>query len=240
MPISVVCPGCKTRFSVGDKFAGLKGPCPKCKAVITIPQAPTEEVKVHVPEQFASGGKDTKGRAVLKPIARVETKVQPVVAVGIVGAVLVTLGLAFVLGKMVTNKVPIVIAGLAIISAPLAVAGYTFLRDDELEPYRGRSLYLRAGLCGLAYAALWGAYWPLPTYGIITGEAWQWVFIAPIFIAIGAAVAWSTLDLDFGSSAMHYCFYLLVCLLLRFALGLPALWSVGGGSTTAPGPAPIF
>ncbi len=226
MPISVVCPGCKTRFSVGDKYAGQKGPCPKCKVVITIPQAPTEEIKVHVPEQFASGGKDAKGRAVLKPIARVDTKVQPVAVVGIVGASLVTLGLAFLLGRMVTNKLPVIVAGLAIISAPLAVAGYTFLRDDELEPYRGRSLYLRAGLCGLAYAALWGAYWPLPAYGIITGEAWQWVFVAPIFISVGAAVAWATLDLDFGSAAMHYAFFVLVCLLLRFALGMPALWTV--------------
>ncbi|MEX2113692.1 MAG: hypothetical protein WD845_10930 [Pirellulales bacterium] len=231
MPISVVCPGCKTRFSVGDKFAGLKGPCPKCKVVITIPQAPTEEIKVHVPEQFASGGKDAKGRAVLKPIARVDTKVQPVVVVGIVGASLVTLGLAFLLGRMVTNKLPVIVAGLAIISAPLVVAGYTFLRDDELEPYRGRSLYLRAALCGLAYAALWGAYWPLPEYGIITGEAWQWVFVAPIFISVGAAVAWATLDLDFGSAAMHYAFFVLVCLLLRFALGMPALWTVSAPAT---------
>jgi hypothetical protein len=226
MSISVVCPGCKTRFSVADKFAGQKGPCPKCKAPITIPEAPTEDVKVHVPEQFASGGKDTKGRAVLKPIARQETKVQPVAVVGIVGAALVTLGLAFLLGRMVTNKLPVIVVGLAIISAPLAVAAYTFLRDDELEPYRGRSLWIRAGLCGLAYAALWGAYWPLPAYGILTGEAWQWVFVAPIFVSIGAAVAWATLDLDFGSAAMHYAFFVLVCLLLRFALGMPPVWVV--------------
>ena len=81
MPISVVCPGCKARFSVSEKFAGKKGPCPKCKAVILVPNAPAEEVKIHVPEQFASGGKDSKGRAVSKPILREETKLKPAVIV---------------------------------------------------------------------------------------------------------------------------------------------------------------
>ena len=38
MPISVVCPGCKARFNVSDKFAGKKGPCPKCKTVLTVPR----------------------------------------------------------------------------------------------------------------------------------------------------------------------------------------------------------
>ncbi|MGD9719934.1 MAG: hypothetical protein AB7O59_01820 [Pirellulales bacterium] len=231
MPISVVCPGCKARFNVSDKFAGKKGNCPKCKAVITVPELPTEEIKVHVPEQFASGGKDAKGRAVLKPIARVETKVAPVAMVAVGGVSLLVVALAFLLGRMVDDKVPVVIVGLAIISAPVAYAGYTFLRDDELEPYRGRALWLRVGLCGLAYAVLWAAYWPLPANGILTGEAWQWLFVAPVFISLGAGVAWATLDLDFGSAAMHYCFFLLVCLLLRFALGMPPLWSVSGAVT---------
>ncbi len=236
MPISVVCPGCKARFSVSEKFAGKKGPCPKCKQVITIPDAPAEEIKIHVPEQFASGGKDTKGRAVLKPIERVETKVKPVLVAIIVGSTVMALLIAVALRFAGLGNDPIVVAvGLAIISAPLAVAAYTFLRDDELEPYRGRSLWIRAGLCGLAYALLWGLYWPLPAYGIITGEMWQWVFVAPAFIAVGAAAAWATLDLDFASGAMHYCFFLLVSLLLRFVLGMPPIWEVPGGATALGG-----
>lgn len=38
MPILVTCPGCKAQFNVSDKFAGKQGPCPKCKAVISIPK----------------------------------------------------------------------------------------------------------------------------------------------------------------------------------------------------------
>jgi len=229
MPISVVCPGCKARFSVSEKFAGKKGPCPKCKAVILVPEAPTEEVKIHVPEQFASGGKDSKGRAVLKPIMRQETKFKPVAAAGIAAVIVVAFTIAFVL-RGVSDKVPIIIVGLLLISPPLAAAGYTFLRDEEFEPYRGRSLLVRSLLCALVYAALWGAFAPLPAYGIISGEVWQWVFVAPVFISVGAAAAWACLDLDFGSAAMHYCFYVVVTLLLRAALGLPPLWALTSGT----------
>jgi len=225
MPISVVCGSCKARFSVSEKFAGKKGPCPKCKAVITIPDAPAEEITVHVPEQFASGGKDSKGRPVSKPIARVETKIKPAAIAGIAGAALLVLIGALSL-RLVENKVPLVVVGLVIVSPPLVIAGYTFLRDDELEPYRGRSLLVRAGLCALAYAVLWGAYTPLPAYGVVTGEAWQWLFIAPAFVGLGSAAAWACLDLDFCSAAMHYCFYVAVTLLLRFAAGMPPLWTV--------------
>ncbi len=227
MPISVVCTNCKARFSVSEKFAGKKGPCPKCKTVITVPDAPAEDVKIHVPEQFASGGKDSKGRAVLKPIAREETKFKPAAAAAIGGAVLVAFAIAFLL-HLTFDKVPLAViaVGLLIISPPLAVGGYTFLRDAELEPYRGRALLIRASLCGLAYAALWGAFYPLPAYGILTGEPWQWVFVAPIFISIGGGVAFATLDLDFANAALHYCFYLIVTQLLGVALGLPWLWAL--------------
>jgi predicted Zn finger-like uncharacterized protein len=230
MPISVVCPSCKARFSVSEKFAGKKGPCPKCKTVITVPDAPAEEVKIHVPEQFASGGKDSKGRPVSKPIARQASKFRPAVLAASFGGGVAALVVAFLL-RGVADKIPVIIVGLLIVSPPLTLAGYAFLRDDEdLEPYRGRALFVRAGLCALAYAALWGAYAPLPAYGIITGEAWQWLFVAPVFASAGAAVAWACFDLDFGSGAVHYAFYVVVTLLLRAALGLAPLWATSGTS----------
>src|SRR5689334_1178417 len=93
MSISVVCPGCKVRFNVNEKFAGKKGPCPKCKVVITIPMPVQDEIKIHAPEEFASGGKDKTGRPVNKPIARVETKVKPMgLAIVVAGVVIVLAG----------------------------------------------------------------------------------------------------------------------------------------------------
>jgi len=225
MPISVVCPSCKARFNVSEKFAGQKGPCPKCKAPIVIP-AVQEEVKVHVPEQFQSGGKDSKGRAVSKPLLREETKVTAIGLVSVIGASIMVLGVAVLVRFFVTDKLPVAAVGAVLLAAPLCIAAYSFLRNQELEAYTGKSLYLRAALCGLAYALLWAAYYPLPLYGIITGEPWQWVFVAPVFIGVGAGVAWACFDLDFGSAAMHYCFYLMVTLALRFVIGMPPLWEI--------------
>ncbi|MCA9246062.1 MAG: hypothetical protein KDA42_03075, partial [Planctomycetales bacterium] len=83
MPIHVICPGCHARFSVSEKFAGKKGPCPKCKKEIQVPAA-TEEVKIHAPEHSEVGAKSAGGKLVLKPIERQETKVKPVLLIGMV------------------------------------------------------------------------------------------------------------------------------------------------------------
>lgn len=49
MPIQIICTKCQTQFSVSDKFAGKKGPCPKCRQPITVPRA--EAVSTHKPTQ---------------------------------------------------------------------------------------------------------------------------------------------------------------------------------------------
>jgi hypothetical protein len=226
MPIAVVCPGCKARFSVSDKFAGKKGPCPKCKAPITIPAVAAPEIKIAEPEPYAAGGKGGKGGPISKPIARRETKVAPTTWALIGGSSLLVLVLAFGM-RMLPDQRPAIVVGLLVLAAPLAVAGYFFLRDDELEPYSGRPLWIRAGLCGLAYAALWGLYWPLTPF--LTGEVWQWLFVGPAFVAAGGGAAYALLDLDFSSGSLHYTFYLIVTLLLRAAMGLPPIWAVTTG-----------
>jgi hypothetical protein len=235
MPIAVVCSGCQARFSVSEKFAGKQGPCPKCKTVITIPVPAKDEVKIHAPEEFQSGGKDVKGRPITKPIARKDARFRPMQAAVVAAAVLLVVGAAFALRWFDGGaQVAAVSLGLLVITPPLTVAGYSFLRDDELEPYRGRSLWLRAGICSLAYAVLWGLYWPLSGY--LTGELWQWLFLAPVILAIGALVAHATLDLDPTSGAIHYGFFLAVTLVLRAAIGWPPVWKavvpiVSPGST---------
>ncbi len=234
MPISVLCPGCQTRFNVSEKFAGKQGPCPKCKKVITVPDVAAEEIKVHAPEAYG-GAKDAKGRPVLKPIARVQRKLSPTLIVAIVGAIVLTLAVAFMMRLAPDDsKVLIAAVGLAIVSPALALAAYSFLADDEGDPYRGRALLLRCLLCGWAYALLWAVYWPLAANDIITGEIWQWVFVIPVFVAAGAGISFATLDLDFGNAALHYCFFLFVTIFLRFAIGMPHLWEQAGASSPIP------
>jgi hypothetical protein len=108
-----------------------------------------------------------------------------------------------------------------LLGPPLAFAGYTFLRDDELEPYRGTEILLRSLACGLVFAAIWGAYWyvfaylnPKPPVG------WQpnWQFMAavvPIMVGIGAVAAQASFELELTSAALNYALYLGVTVLLR-------------------------
>jgi hypothetical protein len=231
MPIDVTCASCKTRFQVSEKFAGKSGPCPKCKATIKIPEK-KDEVVIHGGEDF--GTKTTTGQPVFKPIARTEVRLAAPQIVAIVGSVLVVLIAALVM--RVTFKggdVPplITILGAILLGPPLAFAGYTFLRDDELEPYRGNEVLLRALACGLAFAAIWGAYWlgfaywydfkPLPA----NQPNWQILAaVVPAMIAVGAFASQASLELELATGALHYSMYLIVTVLLRVIMGMDPRW----------------
>jgi hypothetical protein len=217
MTINVVCPGCKKRFSVDDKFAGKQGPCPKCKTIIKVP-AKTEEVVIHEPESF--GPKDSKGRAVLKPIARKEAKFSPVMAAVSGVASLLVLLIAWMLRDQATTF--LLAVGALLLAPPLAWAGYAFLRDDEFEAFQGQELWIRLGACSLVYALLWGLIPLIAGYGLRLDELEliHMAFLAPLLIALGAFTAYVSLDFDFGVGALHYGLYLSITVLLRLILNL--------------------
>lgn len=209
MPLTVVCPGCKKRFTVSEKFAGQKGPCPKCKFEITIP-ALGDQVVVHAPESGTL--KDSKGQAVSKPILREETRFSPKVAAGIGAAVLVVLVLAVILRRGPDSEpIPGIIPflGALLFAPPLAYGGYTFLRNDELEPYTGKDLLIRVLACAGSYAFLWGAFWFVSSQ-LGPFDITQLVYILPPFVFAGAFAAYASLDLDYMIGLVHYGFYLLV------------------------------
>src|SRR5262245_30053058 len=127
MPIHVICPGCHARFKVGDQHAGKTGACPKCKGQIQIPAA-GQEVVIHEPE-LEVGAKDAKGRNVLKPIRRRETKFNLNSALIIGGAALLTFAIAFLVGRQemsASAKTIVLAVGAALLGPPLAYAGYSF------------------------------------------------------------------------------------------------------------------
>lgn len=229
MPIQVTCTGCHTRFQVSEKFAGRKGPCPKCKTVITIPSE-KDKVVVHAPDEYGPA-KDAAGRPVLKPISRTDMKVSPVVLTGIIGGVFVTFLAALIIGwgrDVKENPVPtpILAFGALALAAPLALGGYQFLRDDELEPFRGMSLYVRVGICAVVYAVLWGAWsllrylWFGPNADL---ELLQYCIVLPPLVAAGGLAAFACFDLEYMSGVFHYGFYLAVTVLLRLAMHMPPL-----------------
>jgi len=226
MSILVVCPGCRKRFTVSDKFAGQSGPCPNCKKIIKVPEK-SQEVKVHAPEEFASGGRSVDGQLVTKPISRAKVHFNPVMVAGISAGVVGVLAVTFVLGRMglLADYLVLRAVGLLLISPPLVVAGYSFLRDDEKVPYRGRELYVRAAICGLAYVVLW-AFFSYALNYYMTGEIWNWAVILPLLVVAGALGPFALLDMDFGSAALHYAFYLLVTIVLRWLGGMGWIWEL--------------
>jgi len=235
MSIHVICQACKSRFQVPDKFAGKQGPCPKCKAVITIPKL-DEQVVIHAPDEFSGGAttvaKDAKGRSVLKPIPRAKIRVQPLIVGAAVGITFLLFGGAWFLGwaKVVNENDAaawlILGIGAVLTAFPCVYAGYEVLRDRELEPYYGRALLARIAIVALVYAALWGAYGAVKL--LIAGDPGSEDIIyslRPLLAAIplmliGVFTCLATLDLEPIPAVFHFGFFLAVTVLLSMSMGL--------------------
>ncbi len=222
MPIQVTCPGCLSRFAVSDKYAGKKGPCPKCKKEITVPEA-SAQVVIHAPD--TAGPKDSKGVAVLKPIKRIEFKVgwKTWVAVG-VGA-LAVLGIAIAV-RVSGNAPPnwLVWLGAIGLAPPIAMFGYTFLRNDELEGYSGREYLARIAICSVVFALTWLIYLGLARYfgakSLSEVSGLSMGLLMAGMAVIGTATALLALELEIGQSVAHYLGYFAITFLLAWIMGV--------------------
>ncbi|HEX3601691.1 MAG TPA: hypothetical protein VHU84_16175 [Lacipirellulaceae bacterium] len=231
MPIPVTCPGCLKRFSVADKFAGKQGPCPNCKKTITIPKL-EEQVVIHAPDHSESGAVGAGGRHALKTYKRTDSKFKPLVFTSVVGFVLVAILIALVIRSSGPPEVWLKTLAAVMLGPPIAWAGYTFLRDPELEAYQGTSHALRALACGLAFALMWAVYWFIayhwagpdgltnPKKGL---EIYQLVLLCAIVVGIGTFAAFASFDLDPGSAFFLCAMYFAVTVVLRLIAHLPAL-----------------
>ena len=128
-------------------------------------------------------------------------------------------------------ELQVILALGAILLAPaIAFAGYTFLRNDELEPYRGQALLLRLLIITVAYPMMWGIY--LALFGYLNFEGgpplMALAIVVPLLILAGAFAAHATLDIEYGAALLHCCMYLSATVLLRLIIGLPPHWTVWG------------
>ncbi len=225
MPIQVTCAKCLTRFSVNEKFAGKKGPCPKCKAEITIPTL-AEQVVIHAPTDGAP--KDSTGASVLKPIKRKDAvigKRDIAIAVGaVVGAVLLAVAFRFTGGTPIIARVLVAI----VIAPPLVWLGYAITRDAELEPYRGNELWSRVGIVSAIFAALWLVYVFLGPYVVDVDHASDMGMMGAgitlvIMLGLGAIAAMAAFELEFIGGLTIAGIYIAPTLLLAIIGAVPIL-----------------
>lgn len=238
MPIQVTCPGCLKRFQVNDKFAGKTGPCPNCSKPITIP-AKSDEVVIHAPD--AGGPTDAKGRPIFKPIRRQEVKITLPVALATAAVAVVVIGVALLV-RFTTAEPPtaLLVLGAMLLAPPLAYAGYWFLRDDELEGFRGTELVIRCGIVSLVFMVTWAIYAFVPMYvggfrTLAEIETPYLFFVVPIMILLGAAASILALELDTAQGGLHYMLYFAVTLFLALVMGTEIATPFASPESASPG-----
>jgi hypothetical protein len=182
-----------------------------------------EEVKIHAPEV---GPKDSKGRAVLKPIARKETKVSGVQLTIIICGVVAFLALALVMRLMIdAAEFPqwLLILSAVAIAPATAYAAYTILRNQELGSFSRDELIKRIAICSVAYAVLWVA---MPAAAFAFNDRYELGSLMTALIAmlaLGGVAGMYSLDFDYLFGLIHYGLYLVVCLIGRFIAGIGLL-----------------
>lgn len=235
MSIRVTCGKCHTRFNVSDKFAGKKGPCPKCKTTIKIP-AKDEQVVVHEPE--LAGPKSKTGESILKPIEHKEVKITGIHITLIVSMLVLFLICALVFNFSFPEKENfpswiLWISALAI-APPICFAGYAMLRDRELGGYAGSELWTRVLVCSAVYALLWFAM-PIGKYAFSDSyETGSWILALFIMGGGGAAAGMLSFDLDYLMGLVHFGLYMTLCIVGRLLSGIGALPGWFGDPTSSP------
>lgn len=225
MPIQVTCRHCLKRFQVSDKFAGKTGPCPNCKKPIEIPKA-DEQVVIHAPADDSP--KDSKGVSVLKPIKRKETDVTRRGLLISIGSIVAVFGFALIFrftGKEGEAPLWAQLVGLVLLAPPLVWSGYSFLYDQEREPYVGPELRNRVLICSGIFALIWCVYAFVPSYVFELTEAREmsWTVFGItlcVMIALGALASAGSFELEYFNGVIHAGLYFIVIVLLALTSGV--------------------
>ena len=222
MPIQVTCPGCLARFTVSDKYSGKKGPCPKCKKEIVVPDK-SQEVVIHAPEP--SGPKDSKGVAVLKPIKRIEFRVGWLTWLGVAVGTLVVLGIAYSIRiNAALPPVYLLVLGAIGIAPPLIMMAYTFLRDDELAGYSGKEYLVRTSICSLVFSSTWLLYYWIAIYldnkTLADVSSIEMAALMLGMIAVGTSASLICFELETGQAVLHYAIYFAATFFLCMIMGI--------------------
>ena len=158
MAIDVICTGCLKSFQVSDQFAGRSGPCPGCKAIISIP-ALEDQLVIEEPDiKPGVAGAHTK----IDGITRRAGVFQRFEVITLCSLFALTAVVAF-LTRMLQNNPSAdftttsgIIFGFGIILLSLAssLLGYGVLKDAEVEAFDRRILIIRTVIVAAIYCLI--------------------------------------------------------------------------------------
>ena len=222
MSLHVICPGCLKRFQVGIRFAGMKGPCPNCGTIISIPKE-----SVNIPDTTnTKPGKETLQNVPLRAIPRFDLEFDPIQAKWYSLGVLGVLAAAFLLGCLPIHDTPralIGTLGLCLIAFPLTLFGYQAVRNrEQIFAFTGEELYRRAGIAAASYVTLWIAF----EYSLAATRAdfvFSWLYFAA-FAGLASLLAIPIFAMRIQDALSHYCIFGFSVIFLRFLIGLDWFW----------------
>ena len=221
MGIQVICPGCMRRFEVSDRFAGKKGPCPKCGHIIEIPK---ENVIVHAPDEIIVEGRKVKNPDFVRPIEREPyafTRGQ-LIFNGVLAVVVLSFACLFSFLGSGPMKWLAAALGIFVVACPMAKYGYIMVRNpDDLEIFLGRELYKKAFFVALGYTLCWFLFELTLLY--LNPGFFFFLYLIPIAI-LASFVPLVVFDTDFGDSLMLFMLYVLLIILLRGLMFSPDGW----------------
>ncbi len=236
MAIRVICPGCMTSFEVDDRFAGKKGPCPKCGHIIEIPK---EKLVIHAPDEVVTEGKTKKmlgqdARPILQRRFAYTGK-------QVFWSVLGTLGvisLLFLIGSAHNKALSSIVGAVAVfaIAFPICDFGYMLIRDEnDLEMFLGNERHRRAFFTSLIFGLSWlifeGFVAFLGNQGAVT------CLYMVVIGAVGAIGAMLFFDCNYGKAFLVYLMFMFAAVIARGLLFMPDGWvwqSTPVSATAAP------
>ena len=217
MAIRVICPGCMTSFEVDDRFAGMKGPCPKCGHLIEMPK---EKLVIHAPDDITDGGKTRKNVGHdARPILQERfTFTGGQIALGIAGAAAFFL-ISYFVGLAHSGWLSLIVGAILAfaIAFPIADFGYKITRDDnDLEEVmfkdpnerRRRSLF-----ASLVFAGSWLVFEAF-VYFLGGSGLIACLYLVPI-AAIGSFGALIFFDCNFGKARLIYLIFAFAAIIGR-------------------------
>ena len=222
MPTHVTCTGCQKNFTVPDRFAGKRGPCPNCKTIILIPRL-EDQVVIHDPEEAQAKAKGHKDRSIFKPLRRESqgfSRLQMVVVgIGVLFILLIAILIRFNVDNKDEFPKTILVMGTLALAYPVSIGGYLFLRDEEMASFYRRPMFIRTGICAGVYCLMWAIYAFLTGFMDMPDSPMLYAGIGIICLLLGGIAPWATLDFNYTNGLLHCGFYVIVCVALCFVMG---------------------